>query len=84
MRQWVLTVPHRLRSRIGYDHALCKHFLRVVGRELQTHYRNKTGQRKGHIGTVTFIQRFKSGLAQPDMRRHKRGQWAHLMRRAFG
>jgi hypothetical protein len=63
VRQWVLTVPHRFRYRIGYDHELCKRFLRALGRELQTYYRNKSGQRKGHIGTITFIQRFNSSLA---------------------
>ena len=42
VRQWVLTVPHRFRYRIGYDHGLCKRFLRALGRELQTYYRNKT------------------------------------------
>jgi hypothetical protein len=63
VRQWVLTVPHRFRYRIGYDHELCKRWLRVLGRELQTHYRNKSGQPNGQIGTVTFIQRFNSSLS---------------------
>jgi hypothetical protein len=29
VRQWVLTMPHRLRYRMGYDHDLCKRILRV-------------------------------------------------------
>jgi hypothetical protein len=63
VRQWVLTVPHRFRYRIGYDHNLCKRFLRVLGHELQTYYRNKTQHPNGQSGSVKFIQRFNSGLA---------------------
>jgi len=63
VRQWVLTVPHRLRYRIGYDHDLCKRFLRALCRELSTYYRNKSGHAEGQTGSVTFIQRFNSGLA---------------------
>lgn len=62
VRQWVLTVPHRLRYRMGYDHDLCKRILRVLNGELQRYYRNKSGQRRGQTGSVTFIQRFNSGL----------------------
>jgi hypothetical protein len=62
VRQWVLTVPHDLRYRIGYDHDLCKRVLRVLYTELQRHYRNKSAQLQGHSGSVTFIQRFNSGL----------------------
>jgi len=39
VRQWVLTVPHRLRYRIGYDHDLCKRVLRALTTELQHYYR---------------------------------------------
>jgi hypothetical protein len=63
VRQWVLTIPHRFRYRIGYDHALCKRFLRVFDRTLHAYYRNKTGRRDGQSGSVTFIQRFNSSLA---------------------
>jgi hypothetical protein len=63
VRQWVLTLPHRFRYRIGYDHALCKRFLRVLDRALQAYYRHKTGRRDGQSGSVTFIQRFNSSLA---------------------
>jgi hypothetical protein len=55
VRQWVLTVPHRFRYRIGYDHALCKRFLRALDRALQAYYRNKTGRLDGQSGSVTFI-----------------------------
>jgi Putative transposase len=63
VRRWVLTIPHRWRYRIAYDHALCKCFLRVLCHELQTYYRNKTGHPDGQSGSVTLIQRFNSGAA---------------------
>ncbi len=62
VRQWVLTVPHRLRYRIGYDHDLCKRVLHILNDELQRYYRSKSGEHRGQTGSVTFIQRFNSGL----------------------
>ena len=32
VRQWVLTVPHRLRYRLAFDHALCRAVLGVLRR----------------------------------------------------
>ncbi len=29
VRQWVLTLPHRLRYRLAFDHPLCRAFLGV-------------------------------------------------------
>jgi hypothetical protein len=29
VRQWVLTLPYRLRYRLAWDHALCRAVLRV-------------------------------------------------------
>jgi hypothetical protein len=63
MRQWVLTLPHRLRYRLGYDHGLCKQLLRIFVRALRDHYRMKTGEPLGEIGCNTFIHRFNSALA---------------------
>jgi hypothetical protein len=62
MRQWVLTLPHRLRYRLGYDHLLCKQILRIFVRALRDHYRMKTGEPQGEIGCITFIHRFNSAL----------------------
>jgi Putative transposase len=52
-----------LRYRIGYDHELCKRLLRAFNTELRRYYRNKSGCSKGKTGSITFIQRFNSGLA---------------------
>jgi hypothetical protein len=56
-------LPHRLRYRIGYDHDLCRRVLGALTTELQRYYRSKSGLRRGQTGSVTFIQRFNSGLA---------------------
>lgn len=65
VRQWVLSLPHRLRYRLGYDHELCCAVLRVFARALLGHYRTRARERGitgGHSGTVTFIQRFGGAL----------------------
>lgn len=64
-RQWVLSLPHRLRYRLAYSHELCCAVLRVFAHALLSHYRaraKKFGVRDGHSGTVTFIQRFGGAL----------------------
>ena len=35
VRQWVLSVPHRLRYRLAYDHRLCRKVLGVFVRALR-------------------------------------------------
>jgi hypothetical protein len=56
VRQWVLTVPHRLRYLAAWDHALCRAvvavFLRARGQ----------GIVDGRSGAVAIIQRFGSAL----------------------
>jgi hypothetical protein len=32
VRQWVLSVPHRLRYRLAYDHGLCHEVVRIWSR----------------------------------------------------
>ena len=59
-RQWVLTLPYRLRYRLGYDHELCKRVLRIYQRAVGAYYRSQTGQPTGEVGCVTFIHRFNS------------------------
>jgi hypothetical protein len=39
VRQWVLSVPHRLRYRLAYDHRLCRTVLGVFVRALRLAYR---------------------------------------------
>ena len=64
-RQWVLSLPHRLRYRLAYDHELCCTVLRVFTRALLSDYRRRAralGVADGKSGTVTFVQRFGGGL----------------------
>jgi hypothetical protein len=61
VRQWVLSVPHRLRYRLAYDHRLCRTVLHVFVRALRSAYRRQGrshGLRDGETGMVTSIQRF--------------------------
>jgi hypothetical protein len=65
VRQWVLTLPYRLRYRLAWDHALCRAVLGVYARVLLTFYARTARARgipEGQTGTVTVIQRFGSGL----------------------
>jgi hypothetical protein len=65
VRQWVLTVPHRLRYRLAFDHALCRAVIAVFVRAVLGWYRRRArraGWTDGHSGAVTVIQRFGSGL----------------------
>jgi ribosomal protein S27E len=65
VRQWVLTVPHRLRYRLAFDHALCRAVLGAFVRTVLAWYRRRArraGVVEGRSGTVTVVQRFGSGL----------------------
>jgi len=65
VRQWVLTVPHRLRYRLAFDHTLCRAVIGVFVRAVLGWYRRRArraGFADGHSGSVTVIQRFGSGL----------------------
>jgi hypothetical protein len=61
MRQWVLTVPHRIRYLIAFDRALCGAVRRIFVRAFQAFLRRKarrSGIPKGCTGAVVFLQRF--------------------------
>jgi hypothetical protein len=61
VRQWVLSVPHRLRYRLAYDHRLCRTVLQVFVRALRSAYRRQARRQRlagGETGMVTSIQRF--------------------------
>jgi len=65
VRQWVLSLPYRLRYRLAWDHALCRAVLGVYVRTLLAFYARTArlhGIQDGRTGTVTAIQRFGSGL----------------------
>jgi len=63
VRQWVLSLPHRLRYLIAWDHKLCRAVLcaRVL-LSFQRRRARRRGLRAGHSGCVTVIQRFGGGL----------------------
>jgi hypothetical protein len=64
VRQWVLTLPHRLRYALAYDHRLCRALLGVFVRAVlafERHRADRLGIR-GRAGAVTAIQRCGSAL----------------------
>lgn len=65
VRQWVLSLPHRLRYALAWDHALCRAvsevFVRAVLGDLRRRARH-AGARGGRGGAVAVIQRFGAAL----------------------
>jgi len=65
VRQWVLSLPHRLRYLLAWDHRLCRAVLGVFIWVLLDFYHRKArraGVGDGRTGTLTVIQRFGGGL----------------------
>jgi len=65
IRQWVLSLPHALRYRLAWDHALCRAVLTIYTRALLGFERRRARRRgiaDGRSGTVTAIQRFGGGI----------------------
>jgi hypothetical protein len=65
VRQWVLSLPHRLRYRLAWDHNLCRRvttaFLGAVFRLLR-HQARDVGLHEPRGGAVAIIQRFGGAL----------------------
>ncbi len=65
VRQWVLSLPHRWRYRLAWDHDPCRRvtavFLRAVFRVLRDHARAAGGE-PPQGGAVAIIQRFGGAL----------------------
>ena len=65
VRQWVLTVPYRLRYQMAWNHGLSRAVLGVYARVLLDVYARGARERGiegGHSGMVTALQRAGSGL----------------------
>jgi hypothetical protein len=69
VRQWVCSLPWRLRALCGYDAQLCAAIVRAfvdeVSRSLRRRAKHALGLssvKQAHTGCVTFIQRFDSAL----------------------
>src|SRR6266545_4230993 len=61
VRQWVLTLPYRLRYFLAWDHGLSRAVLAIHPQALLDFYRREA-HRQGRTGTVTAVQRFGGGL----------------------
>ena len=65
VRQWVLSLPHRLRYRLAWDHTLCR---AVVGRTMRAilgflrRQARDAAVADGRSGAVTIVQRFGGAL----------------------
>ena len=65
VRQWVLTVPYRLRYQMAWNHGLSRAVLRVYTRVLLDVYARgarECGVPGGRTGSVTVMQRAGGGL----------------------
>jgi hypothetical protein len=65
VRQWVLSLPYRLRYLLAWNHDLCRAVLGVYTRALLASQRRRARRSShcdGHSGCVTVIQRFGGGL----------------------
>lgn len=69
LRQWVCSLPWRLRVLCGYDSALCSDVLGAFVEEVSRSYRHRAKRQlelasvqHAHTGSVLFIQRFDSAL----------------------
>jgi hypothetical protein len=65
VRQWVLTLPSRVRYALAWDHALCRAVVAVFVRAVLGWYRRharRTGVSNGRGGAVVIVQRFGSAL----------------------
>jgi hypothetical protein len=65
VRQWVLSLPHRLRYRLAWDHVLCRAVVGCAMRAILGFLRRRArdaGVRDGRGGAVTIVQRFGGAL----------------------
>jgi hypothetical protein len=65
VRQWVLSLPHRLRYQLAWNHDACKAVAGVFVRAVLDSLRRRAGLsevRDGRSGAVAIVQRFGGGL----------------------
>ena len=65
VRQWVLTLPHRLRYLLAWRHDLCRAVARILHRAVERHLRawaRQRGLRHARGGSVAVLQRFGGSL----------------------
>jgi hypothetical protein len=64
-RQWVLSLPYRIRHLVACDNQLLGHILRIFLRAIASHLRRKAKRLRlpvGQFGAVSQIQRFGGSL----------------------
>ena len=69
VRQWVLTIPHRLRYLLAWRHDLCRAVVRILHRAIERHFRTWARLRGA-------AWRFSSASAEPVCRRDCSNPWA--------
>ncbi len=65
MRQWVLSLPYRVRTLCAYDASACRLVRNVLVRAVSGFYERtarSTGVPRPRAGAIAFVQRFDSGL----------------------
>ena len=65
VRQWVLSLPHRLGYRLAWDHDLCRAIVGQTMRAILGFHRRRArdaGVADGRSGAVTIVQRFGGAL----------------------
>ena len=75
-RQWVLSLPHRVRFLCAYDHELCAGVRRIFVHAVSGHYQRRAKQLGVVVprtGAIVFEQRFDSALR---LNLHFHGLWA--------
>ena len=72
VRQWVLSVPKRLRYFLSHDAEALGAVLHILLRVIEARVRQRSGCAEGRLGAVSFVQRFGASLNA-----HGRGRaWA--------
>lgn len=65
VRQWVLSLPYRVRHLCAYDADVCAAVRRILLRAVSAYYERRArrlGQPRPRAGAVAFVQRFDSAL----------------------
>jgi hypothetical protein len=89
VRQWVLTLPYRLRYRLAWDHGLTRAVLGIYARVLQDYpgvlapHARWRSQVVGHGRPASDTGAADASTEAPPPPR-RNWTWAALMRRAFG
>jgi hypothetical protein len=65
VRQWVLSVPKRLRYFLQHHFAALGAVLHILLRVIEARLRQRSGCARGRLGAVSFVQRFGSALNAP-------------------